>query len=97
MNQAKKGKKLSKFLYLFFWLILITATLGLTISQSSRYNTLRNELDRVQENLRREQEAYELLLEQEVYYESDAYIEQLARDWLGLVRPDEIVFINEQD
>ena len=70
---------------------------GMLVIQTGRYNDYRLELDRVLTDLLSEQQNYAQLQEQIIYYESDAYIEQLARDQLGFVKPDEIVFINMAD
>lgn len=95
MRKAKR--KTSMILYVPFWGLIIAMFTGLIITQASRYNAYRRELLRVNEDLKQEQKVYDDLQDQIVYYESDAYIEQLARDQLGYVRPDEIVIVNDAD
>lgn len=89
-----KQKKWARTLYLLFWLLIVVMFSGLLVMQASRYSIARKELDRVQAELAHEERIYDDLQDQIVYYESDAYIEQLARDQLGYVRPDEIMFVN---
>lgn len=80
-----------------FWLLLTGTFAGLMANQASRYGHFNSELKQVRENLEREKKIYEQLKDQRLYYDSDAYVEQLARDQLGYVRPDEIVFVNIAD
>jgi cell division protein FtsB len=96
-NHPRKKRKWSNLVILFFWLILIGIFSGAIIMQASGYNHYRRELNKVMEDLEREKRIHTELLNQIIYYESDAYIERLARDQLGYVRPDEIVFVNIAD
>jgi len=52
------------------------------------------QLDRLAAELAREVQAGEDLRYRQAFYASDAYIEQLARERLGFIRQDEIVFQN---
>jgi cell division protein FtsB len=93
-KNIKKKRGLSVVLYFAFWMMLAAGFAGVTVIQAGRYNTARQEFDRVNEELLIEQESYEELQNQMVYYESDAYIEQMAREQLGYVKPNEIVIVN---
>ena len=95
--KKKRKGKFSAFLFLMFWMLIIVMFSGLAINQASRYNNYKNELDKVTAELERERKIYDELLDQKIYYDSDAYIEKLAREQLGYVKPDEIVFINIPD
>ena len=97
MKKRVKRRSVSTVLYTVFWLLIIGAFTGLAINQSSRYNYYQNELQRVTDDLEFETMVYESLMDQMLYYDSDAYIEQLAREQLRFVRSDEIVFINLPD
>jgi cell division protein FtsB len=70
---------------------------GAILMQASSYNHYRRELNYALEELEYERKIHESLLDQMAFYESDMYIEQLAREQLGFVRPDEIVFVNIAD
>jgi cell division protein FtsB len=70
---------------------------GVLVIQMSTYNGYRRELAAVESDLENERQAHQDLLDRIVYNESDAYIEQQAREQLGLVRPDEILIINEAE
>ena len=90
----KKRRRLSMFLYVPFWMLIVGAFTGLLITQMSRHEYYRRDLERLQAELAREQQiAYDLKYRR-AFYESDAYIEQLARERLGFVRQDEIIFQN---
>ena len=90
----KRRRKLNLFLYIPFWLLIAGVFTGLVITQMSRYEYYCRDLERLRAELAREQQiAYDLIYRR-AFYESDAYIEQLARERLGFVRQDEIIFQN---
>ncbi len=90
----KKKRRLSTWLYVSVWLFTLVMFSAVLIMQMSSYNNYRGELSAVEADLAAEQQTHQALLDQMAFNESDAYIEQQARDQLGLVRPDEIMFIN---
>jgi cell division protein FtsL len=94
---AKSAKKIQLVLFVLFWLILVSMFIGLTITQMSSYNYYRSELMKIQNNLQFEEDEYKNLLNQQEFYKSNAYIEQLARDRLNYVKPNEIVIINDTE
>jgi len=67
---------------------------ALTVMQMSRFEGYQQQLNRLQADLAREVQAGEDLRYRQAFYASDAYIERLARERLGFVRRDEIVFQN---
>ena len=89
-----KRKKSQLFLYIPFWLLIIGMFVGLIAMQLSRYENYRYELNRLQAELAHEQQVGIDLRHRQAFYESDAYIEQLAREMLGFIRQDEVVFQN---
>lgn len=91
---GRKKKKTRMFLYIPFWVLIVGMFIGLFAIQYSRYQDYRIELDRLTLELAREEQAASDLRYRQAFYESDAYIEQLAREMLGFVRQDEIVFQN---
>ncbi|MCL1998204.1 MAG: septum formation initiator family protein [Turicibacter sp.] len=90
----RKRKKYVLILYVPFWLLIIGMFLGLLLMQATRYEEYRAELDRLNVELVREQQVGDNLRYRQAFYESDAYIEQLAREMLGFIREDEILFTN---
>ena len=102
-NGAKKPKrplvrnKISFFMYLSFWTTIVVMFLGLLISQASRYNEVRANYERIQASIARERAINEDLYLQMTFFDSDAHIEQLARERLGMIHPNQIVFRNQAD
>jgi cell division protein FtsB len=93
----KKKRRLSTWLYVIIWIFSLVMFAGVLVMQMSSYNNYRDELASLEANLATERQNHQDLQDQMVYNESDAYIEQQARDQLGLIRPDEILFINEAE
>ena len=92
---AKKARKkmsgIRKLMFLFLYLLIIVGSAALISGQTNRYNALRAINDGFQADLAREQAIHTDLLYQRAHFDSDAYIEQLARDRLGWVRPNEVM------
>ena len=85
---------------LFFLLVclLIFGVFSILIyRQAASYNYLRAESIRIDEQLARYQAHYDTLRYRMAHFDSDAYIEQLARERLGWVRPNEIIFRRRTD
>jgi cell division protein FtsB len=97
MPQQKKKRSRFLWLYLVVWIFTAAVFSGVVIIQASRYNGYRKLLADTEAALAQEQQTHQDLLDQMVYYESDAYIEELAREQLGYVKPDEIIFQNEAE
>jgi cell division protein FtsB len=93
----KRERPLVITLYVMFWAAVLIMFAGLFVSQMESYNELQAELTRVNSNIALERAEYERLQHQLHLFDSDAYMEQLARDRLGMVRPNEIVFRNIAD
>lgn len=81
-------------LYIVFWSAIVIMFFILFVSQMESYNELNAELTRLSNSIAAERAEYERLQMQLTFFDSDTYIEQLARERLGMVRPGEIVFRN---
>jgi len=81
-------------IYLMFWVIIIGLSVILIVGQARQYNEYREAYERVIADIARVRAENEDLQRQLEFYDSDAHIEQLARERLGMVRPNEIVFRN---
>ena len=91
----KKAKSKARLLfYVPFWLLIIGTFIGLAVMQFSRYEEYRLELNRLVAETEQAEQVEANLRYQQAFYESDAFIEQLAREWLNFVRQDEIIFVN---
>ncbi|MCL2603566.1 MAG: septum formation initiator family protein [Defluviitaleaceae bacterium] len=90
----KKSRRIRWLIYLIFWAALVGSFGWLAIDQASQYSALRNEIEQVKAETERAVSAHEALERQIAFIGSDAYIEQQARERLGLVKPTEIIFRN---
>ena len=102
MNIRAKPKKKRKrpvynFFFVSFWLLIVVMFTGLIITQATRYNELRAELERVEAQIAAERVTMEDLEMRLMFFDSDAHIERLARERLGMVRQNELVFVNIAD
>jgi len=86
--------KITLTMYITFWTAILVMFAALIVTQAGTYNALRADLNRISDEVAREQAIYHDLNHQMLFFDSDAYIEALARERLGMVRPDEIVFRN---
>ena len=94
---TKRRRPLILAAYLLFWVVMLVMFSGLIISQAGRYNELRADLEHINSQIATARAEAEYLYLQAILFDSDAYIEQLARERLGLVRPNEIIFRNIAD
>lgn len=92
--QKKRGNPIINALYISFWAAILIMFISLFFNQMESYNERQTELARMNTNLARERAENERLLFELSLFNSDAHIEQLARERLGMVRPNEIVFRN---
>ena len=95
---VKPKKKRKRPVYTFFfvslWAVIVVMFAVLIITQAGRYNELRAELDRVNALVDMERATLEDLEMQLLFFDSDAHVERLARERLGMVRQNELIFIN---
>jgi len=92
IKQPDKKRKLGTFIFVAFCLLVLVAFSALISRQASIYNDLRVVNNRYEAELARQLVIYEDLNYQLAHLDSDAYIERLARERLGWVRPNELVF-----
>ncbi|MCL2421755.1 MAG: septum formation initiator family protein [Defluviitaleaceae bacterium] len=92
MRRSRRKARL--YFYIPFWLLMLGMFVGLIAIQMGRYEDYRRELNRLNAELVQERRITADLHYQRAFYESDAYIERLARERLGFVRHDEIIFLN---
>jgi len=93
-KRPKKPKSKLIILYVVFWVGIIGLSLVFIADQVRTYNQLRENYERVSNNLYREVTTHEELYMELQLFDSLAYAERRAREWLGMVRPNEIVFRN---
>ena len=93
-KRKKKLKYLRPVFYLCLWL-LILGSFGFAFNaQWARYSALLRQEAVISANIRRAEERNSQLLYDLEFYDSDAFIEKIAREQLGLVREYETLYIN---
>ena len=96
-RKAKPKRRMSNFFFMLVCLLILGVFSALIFRQAASYNDLRAESIRIEEQLARYQATYDALRYQMAHFDSDAYIERLARERLGWVRPNEIIFRQRTD
>ena len=91
----KRKKRITPVFYLAFWLILIVFFGYAIIMQYLDYQALDREEAQLLLLIQAEAERTLELERDADYYYSDEFVEKTAREELGLVREDEILFISE--
>lgn len=67
------------------------------VGLQERYDEAEVKIDRLQEKINEQQERALDISNLKAYVQTKAYIEEMAREKLGLVYPDEIIFTPEDD
>ena len=97
MGQRKKNKKTKKisglFLRAFVLVFVVAVAVGIG-RQAARYQEVKDETASVAAQVKEEKEKQQEFEARREYYTSDAYIEQIAREQLGMVKSNEILYIN---
>lgn len=98
MRKRRSAKKTKAILFSTLVLILLTVVISIRISSLYVKNKELEEIEvKLEKSIELEELKYIQLLKQKEYLKSDKYIEQLARDKFGLVKPGDIIFVNEED
>lgn len=90
----RKKRPFDKTIVLFFMvLFFIAVSIGIA-GQLKIYGQYKQEAEEILLQIQEEQEKNAEYLREKDYYNSDAYIEKVARQQLGLVMPNEILYVN---
>ena len=95
--KRKRSRPLYNFFFVTFWGTIVVMFTVLIITQATRYNELSAELARINAEIEAERVIEADLEMRLLFLDSDAIIERLARERLGMVRQNEIVFVNIAD
>ncbi|MCL2617234.1 MAG: septum formation initiator family protein [Defluviitaleaceae bacterium] len=82
-------------LYIAFWFAIAIGFVISVLAQSYRYEALLAQEALLQEQIAAAQQVARQLQRDLQYHYSDAFVERIARDQLGFIRADEIIFIND--
>lgn len=84
--------------FLLFVLVLLIGVVSAQISHLyQKNNALESEALRIEAEMQKALEEQTSLLEYKEYMNSTEYIEQLARDKFGLIKPNETLFITKTE
>lgn len=92
MRKRKLKKKLS--LNKLIALVFLCAAAVILIKQQGEINYYNKKISKLKSDIKTEEKLSKELEEKSAIYSSDYYIEKIARDELGLVMPDEKVFVD---
>lgn len=94
-RKAKKNKNSATTKLVTLFLLIFLCAVGINFfNQMQVYQDLEEQKALVLEQIEEERKRGIELSQQREYYTSDAFIEKMAREQLGLMKPDERVFIN---
>ena len=95
--KRKRSRPFYNFFFFSFWTTIVVMFTVLIITQATRYNELSAELARINAEIEAERVLEADLEMRLLFLDSDAIIERIARERLGMVRQNEIVFVNIAD
>lgn len=88
------GKKKKKIHFYFLFLVLFSIVVGVKMwSIQKTSHELEKQISSLDRQIESEQEKQVELLQEKEYCQSDEYIEKMAREKFGLVKPNEKVYI----
>lgn len=91
----RKKKRLSP-LVLIFMSGLIVYFIVTYIRQQEEFSHVRTELRAIEYKIKQEEQVQEKLLEQQSKAGTDEFIESIAREKLGMVKPGERLFVDSE-
>ena len=99
MGVVRTGKKrtvrhrLSMFAIILVVIILLACLSVKTVKLRERVSEYDDQVARLEEEIAEEEARSEELDEQEIYIQTKQYVEEVARDRLGLVYPGEVLLV----
>ena len=96
-KRIRKSRKASSLFVRMFLLVFVCAVFVGVVKQAVRYQEVKEEMAVVTAEIEEEQEKQLTFETRKEYYTSDSYIEQVAREQLGMIKPNEIIYINRSE
>jgi len=96
-RRKKKQKSFTRTMVFTFMVFFVLVVAVSVYNQGSNLYALRQEQTAISKQIEAEKERQLELQSRQSYYESDEYIEKVAREQLGLVKSGELVFINNAE
>lgn len=96
-KRMKKSRKLTS-LFLRAFLLVFVCTVAVGIGKKViRYQELQEEKAVLTADIEAEKEKQLEFENRREYYNSDSYIEQIAREQLGMIKSNEILYVNRSE
>jgi len=92
VQQKKKSNMLNNIVFILVCTIVLVAFFRFMGHQSDVYNERRAQYEHFERQFADARAEYYALRYQIAHFDSDAYVERLARDRWGWARPNEIIF-----
>ncbi len=93
-NTGRKKRPFDRTIILFFMVLFFAAVSVGIGSQLKLYGQYKQEAEDILSQIEEEQKKNAEYIKEKEYYNSDAYVEKVARQQLGLVMPNEILYVN---
>lgn len=92
-KDSRKKRSLDRVLIMFFMVIFCgVVTINLS-KQVYEYSKIKEEQSEVLAEIKKANEKKQEYENNKTYYNSEAYIEKVAREQLGMVKPNEVLYI----
>ena len=93
-NTGRKKRPFDRTIILFFMVLFFAAVSVGIGSKLKLYGQYKQEAEDILSQIEEEQKKNAEYIKEKEYYNSDAYVEKVARQQLGLVMPNEILYVN---
>ncbi len=97
MTQRKPSKKRKKETTYKIWICLLSGISSFyAFLNYQEHSDLVNQQAIIHKQITEQEERFQELQRQKDYFDSDAYIEQIAREEFGFIKPNEIIYITNE-
>lgn len=97
-EKQPRRKRSKRSIFLRVFLVLVFAAVGVGCwGEYQSYRVIQEQRVALQQQMEAEEDRQAELDAKKEYYESDAYIAEVAREQLGLLKPGETVYVNRND
>lgn len=96
-EEQKRTFRVTNTMYRVFWCVLAISAVVVAATHSERHKYYDTEKKALAAQLEQQAATNDSLRKELDYYGTDAYVERVAGERLGLVKPDEIVFYNSEE
>lgn len=98
MEKRRKKRKMTGGLFLRIFLLAFLGAVAIGVVQMRlQYQQLQEEKLLLAEQIEAEKEYQKDFEYQKEYYQSDSYIEKIAREQLGMIKSNELLFVNRSE